>query len=93
MGDTSAIDSIENTTKTITRLPRYLRSKFYGDFKNANLNNQCLNLATFEIWLVNKVTELFNPISAIIDHQKKQKRTFHKNSHYPERDKRNTYCT
>ena len=74
MGDTSAIDSIENTTKTITRLPRYLRSKFYGDFKNANLNNQSLNLATFEIWIVNKVTELFNPISAIIDHQKKNKK-------------------
>ena len=94
MGDTSAIDSIENTTKTITRLPRYLRSKFYGDFKNANLNNQSLNLATFEIWLVKKVTELFNPISAIIDKQKKKKkRTFYKNSHYPERDKRNTYRT
>ena len=49
MGDTSAINSIENTTKAITRLPRYLRSKFYRDFKDAKLNNQSLNLTKFEI--------------------------------------------
>ena len=29
MVDTSAINSIKNTTNGITRLPRYLRSKFY----------------------------------------------------------------
>ena len=39
IGNTSAINSIENTTKAITRLPRYLRSKFYKDFKDAKLNN------------------------------------------------------
>ena len=49
MGDTSAINSIENTTKAITRLPRYLRSKFYRDFNDAKLNNQSLNLTTFKI--------------------------------------------
>ena len=57
MGDTSAINSIENTTKAITRLPRYLRSKFHKDFKHAKLNNKSLNLTTFEIWLGNKVAE------------------------------------
>ena len=71
MGDTSAINSIENTTKAISRLPRYPRSKFYRDFKDAKLNNQSLNLTTFEIWLGNKVAELFNPISTIINHQEK----------------------
>ena len=42
------------------------------------MNNQSLNLTTFEIWLVNKGTELFNPISAIIDHQKNKKGLFKK---------------
>ena len=37
VGDTSAINLIENTTKAITRLPRYLRSKFFRDFKDANI--------------------------------------------------------
>ena len=80
VGDTSAINSIENTTKAITRLPRYLRSKFYRDFKDAKLNNQSLNLTKFKIWLGNKVAELFNFISAITSHQEKQKRDFHKDS-------------
>ena len=43
--------------------------------------------------LGNKVAELFNPISAIIDHQDKQKREFHKDSHCLERDNRNPYHT
>ena len=93
IGDTSSINSIENTTKTITRLPRYLRSKFYRDFKDAKLNNQSLNLTTFEIWTGNKVAELFNPISTIIDHQEKQKRDFHKDSYRLEKDNRNPYRT
>ena len=81
MGDTSAINSIENTMKTIIRLPRYLRSKFYRDFKDAKLNNQSLNLTKFEIWLRNKFAELFYLISAIIDHQEKHKRDFHTKIH------------
>ena len=93
MGDASAINSIKSTTKAITGLPRYLRSKIYRDFKDGKLNNQSLNLTTFEIWLGNKLIELFNPISAIIDHQEKQKRDFHKDSHRLERDNRNPYCT
>ena len=80
VGDTSAINSIENTTKAITRLPRYLRSKFYRDFKDAKLNNQSLNLTKFKICLGNKVAELFNFISAITSHQEKQKQDFHKDS-------------
>ena len=43
--------------------------------------------------LGNKVAKLFNPISAIIDHQDKQKREFHKDSHCLERDNRNPYHT
>ena len=93
MGDTSAINSIENTTKAITRFPRFLRSKFYSDFKDAKWNNQSLNLTKFNTWLGNKVAELFNSISAIINHQEKQKQDFHKDSHHLEKDNRNPYCT
>ena len=81
MGDTFAINSIENATKAITKLLRYLRSKFYRDFKDAKLNNQSLKLTKFEIWLRNKFAELFYLISAIIDHQEKHKRDFHTKIH------------
>ena len=74
MGDTFVINSIENTTKTITRFPIYLRSRFFRDFKHAKMNNQSLNLNTFQILLGNKVAKLFDTISAILDHQEKQKR-------------------
>ena len=76
MGDISAINSIENTPKAITRFPRFLRSKFYRDFKDAKWNNQSLNLTKFATWLGNKIAELFNSISAIINHQKKKKTGF-----------------
>ena len=62
MGGTSATNSIENTMKAITRLSRYLRSKFYRDFKHPKLSNQTLNLTTFEIWLGKEVNKLLNPI-------------------------------
>ena len=63
------------------------------DFKGVKLNNQSLNLTKFEIWLGNKVSELFNPISAITNHQEKQKRDFHKDSHHLEKDNRNPFRT
>ena len=43
MGDTSAIRSIEDITKAITRLPRYL--------KDIRMRNQTFNLTTFQISL------------------------------------------
>ena len=59
MGDTSAINSIENTTKAITRLPIYLRSKFYRHFKDEKLNNQSLNSKFgLEIKLLNSLISL-----------------------------------
>ena len=93
MGDTSAINSMENTAKAITRLPKFLRSKICRDFKDAKLNNQSLNLTTLEISLGNKIAELFNPISAIIEHEEKRKRDFRENSHRLERDNRNPLRT
>ena len=36
MGYNSAIQSVENVTKAVMRLPRFMRSKFYQDFKMYN---------------------------------------------------------
>ena len=91
MDGNSAINSIENTTKAITSLLRYLIFKYYGDFKDTKWNNQYLLLIIFKIWLGNKVDELFNPISEIIDHQEKQREDFRKYSHCLERDDVNSY--
>ena len=36
MGYNSAIQSVENVTKAVMRLSRFMRSKFYQDFKDLN---------------------------------------------------------
>ena len=66
MGYNSAIQSVKNVTKAVMRLPRFMRSKFYQDFKDSTYDNNDLNLEYFEKWLANRLTEMFNPIAAII---------------------------
>ena len=67
MGDNSAIQSVENVTKALMQLPRFMRSKFYQDFKDSTYDSNDLNLEDFEKWLAKKLTEMFNPIAAIIE--------------------------
>ena len=68
MGYNSAIQSVENVTKAVMRLPRFMRLKFYQDFKDSTYDNNDLNLErVFEKWLANRLTEIFNPIAAIIE--------------------------
>ena len=73
MGYNSAIQSAENVTKAVMRLPRFMRSKFYQDFKDSTYDNNDLNLEYFEKWLANRLTEIFNPIAAIIETRKSTK--------------------
>ena len=63
----SAIQSVENVTKTVMRLPRFTRSKFYQDFKDSTYESNDLNLEYFEKWLANRLTDVVNPIAAIIE--------------------------
>ena len=67
MGYHSAIQSVENLTKAVMRLPRFMRSEFYLDFKDSTYDSNDLNLEYFEKWLANRLTEMFNPIAAIIE--------------------------
>ena len=67
MGFNYAIQSVENVTKAVMRLPRFIRSKLYQDFKDSAYDNNDLNLQYFEKWLAKKLTEMFNPIDAIIE--------------------------
>ena len=71
MGYNSAIQSVENVTKAVMRLPRFMRSNFYQDFKDSTYNNNDLKLDYFEKWLANRLSEMLNPIAAIIETKNK----------------------
>ena len=55
-----------NVAKAVIRLSRFMRSKFYQDFKDSTYNSNNLNLEYFEKWLAKRFTEMLNPIAAII---------------------------
>ena len=67
MGYNSAIQSVENVTKSVMRLPRFMRSKLYQDFIDSTYDSNDLNLEYFEKWLAKMLTEMFNPIAAITE--------------------------
>ena len=67
MGYNSAIQSVESVTKALMRLPRFMRSKFFQDFKDSTYGSNDLNLEYFDKWLAKKLTKMFNPIAAIIE--------------------------
>ena len=48
MGYNFAIQSVESVTKAVMRLPRFMRSKFYQDFKDLTYDRNDLNLQYFE---------------------------------------------
>ena len=68
----SAIQSVENVTKAVMRLPRFMRSQFYKDFKDSTYDSNDSNLEYFEKWIADRFTEIFNPIAAIIETVKTQ---------------------
>ena len=67
MGYSFAIQSVENVTKAVMRLPRFMRSKFYQDFKDLTYDRNDLNLQYFEKWLAKRLTKMFSPIPTIIE--------------------------
>ena len=74
MGYSSAIESAENLTKAVMRLPNQLRTSFYKSTKNYNFLNGDVTLIEFEHWLENRVKEYFNPIANIIADNELRKR-------------------
>ena len=52
MGYDGALKSVENVTKVIMHLPKYLRQTFYRNFKTINYNEREMNLEIFQNWFV-----------------------------------------
>ena len=73
MGYNSVIQFVENVTKVVMPLLRFMRSKFYQDFNGSTYSSIDLNLEYFEKWLAKRLTEMFNPIAAIIETRKNTK--------------------
>ena len=46
-----ALESLENVTKAVMRLPKYLRKRFYRDFKIINYNEREIKVEIFKKWL------------------------------------------
>ena len=73
MGYTSTLTSVENITKAVQRLPNYLRQTFYRHTRKI-IETDVISLLEFELWLGNRMKELFNPIADIIASQESNRR-------------------
>ena len=76
----SAIQSKDNITKSVTRLPNYLLNKFYKEFKSNNIVENKVDLLKFSQWLDERLSEAHNPIALIINTEEKQKKELEKSS-------------
>ena len=73
MGYDGALKSVENVTKAVMRLPKYLRQKFYRNFKIINYNEREMNLEIFENWLGERIYDMNNPLALIVKTEIKKK--------------------
>lgn len=81
MGYYSSINSTENLTKLVQRLPYNLRNLFYNHSKEYFNTNQVISIQQFEQWLEHRLKQFFNPIADIIASQEPVKfRDFNKPS-------------
>ena len=62
MGYDGPLKSVENVTKAVMRLPKYLRQKFYRDFKIINYNEREMKIEMFENWLGEIIYDMNNPL-------------------------------
>ena len=79
MGYPSAIQSTDNM-KAVTRLPNYLRNKFYKEFKSNDIDESKVDLLGFSQWLDERLSEAHNPIALIINAEEKQEKELEKSS-------------
>ena len=78
MGYDGALKSVENVTKAVMRLPKYLRQKFYRNFKIINYNEREMNLEIFENWLGERIYDMNNPLALIVEIEIKKKQQANK---------------
>ena len=55
------LKSVENVTKAVMRLPKYLRQKFYRNFKIINYNEKEMNLEKIKNWLGERIYDYALP--------------------------------
>ena len=67
MGYFSSINTNENVTKAVMRLPKNLRTSYYKCFDYRNFNENNINLVSFERRLANKIHFSLNPIATLIE--------------------------
>ena len=73
LGYNSTLTSIENITKAVQRLPNYLRQTFYRHTREI-IETKVISLLEFELWLGNRMKELYNPIDDIIASQESNRK-------------------
>ena len=79
MGYDGALKSVENVTKAVMRLPKYLRQKLYRDLKIINYNEREMNLEIFENQLGKRIYDINNPLALIVETEIKKKQQASKN--------------
>ena len=62
----SSINLIENVTKAVMGLPKYLPTSYYESFDDTNFNENNINFISFERWLANKIHSSLNPIATLV---------------------------
>ena len=87
MGYDGALKSVENVTKAVMRLPKYLRQKFYRNFKIINYNEREMNLEIFENWLGERIYDMNNPLALIVETETKKKQHANKYHQKTTKDK------
>ena len=87
MGYDGALKSVENITKVVIRLPKYLRKTFYRNFKIINYNEREMNLEIFENWLGERIHYMNNPLALIVETEIKKKQQANKDYQKTTKDK------
>ena len=67
MGYFSSINSTENVTKAVMRLPKNLRTSCYKSFDDTNFNENNINLISFERRLANKIHSSVDLIATLLE--------------------------
>ena len=65
--------SMENVTKAVLRLPKYLWQKLYGDFKIINDIEEEINLEVFLNWQGERTYDINDPPTLIVEAEIKKK--------------------
>ena len=78
MGYDEALKSVEKVIEAVMGLPKYLRQKFYRNFKIINYNEKEINLEILENWLGERIYDMNNPLVLTVKTEIKKKQQANK---------------